>query len=197
MPKTTATIPSRRRDAAATRLSILASARRVFSERGYDGAGVREIAAGAGVTAMLVNRYFGSKEQLFAEVLEETATQGSVIAGGIMDVPNPGEALARALVEMTRPDARPLDGFQITLRSASSREAAKIGRDMIEKHHHRTVAKALGGRLAGERAALLLAVISGFQVMRQMVALPALAQAREADLVKLLAGVFDGLIRKP
>ena len=61
--------PARRRNAAATREAILASARRAFARAGYDGAGVREIAAGAGVTAMLVNRYFGSKEQLFAEAI--------------------------------------------------------------------------------------------------------------------------------
>ena len=59
----------RRRNAAATREAILASARLAFAQSGYDGAGVREIAAGAGVTAILVNRYFGSKENLFAEVI--------------------------------------------------------------------------------------------------------------------------------
>ncbi|HEV7965751.1 MAG TPA: helix-turn-helix domain-containing protein, partial [Actinoplanes sp.] len=62
-----ATPPARPRNAAATRAAILASARRNFARAGYDGVGVREIAGGAGVTAMLVNRYFGSKEQLFAE----------------------------------------------------------------------------------------------------------------------------------
>ena len=66
------TPPKRRRNAAATREAILDSARRAFAQAGYDGAGVREIAAGAGITAMLVNRYFGSKEQLFAEVVADT-----------------------------------------------------------------------------------------------------------------------------
>ena len=44
----------RRRDAAATRAAIMASARRAFAASGYEGAGVREIASGAGVTAMQV-----------------------------------------------------------------------------------------------------------------------------------------------
>ena len=61
----------RRRGAAATRQAILDSAREAFARLGYEGAGVREIAAGAGVTAMLVNRYFGSKEGLFTEVVAE------------------------------------------------------------------------------------------------------------------------------
>ena len=102
----------RPRDAEATREAILASARRAFAQAGYDGAGVREIAAGAGVTAMMVNRYFGSKEQLFADVVEDTMTQGSLIAGGIMDQPEPGKALARALV-LEPPGPLPADGVAV------------------------------------------------------------------------------------
>lgn len=188
------TAPVRRRDAAATRAAILASARRAFATSGYDGAGVREIAAGAGVTAMLVNRYFGSKQQLFAEVTEQTMTQGSLIASGIMDAPNPGHALASALVKMTRADAVPLDGFLISFHSASSPDAARIGREKVEEHHWQTVTRALRGELTGERAALLLSVISGFQVMRQMMGLSALANAKESELTDLLARVFDCLI---
>src|SRR5262245_4755989 len=187
-------MPRRRRNAAGTREAILGSARRAFAKSGYDGAGVREIAAGAGVTAMLVNRYFGSKEQLFAEVVEQTVTKGSIIGGGIMDMPDPGRALALALVKMTRADAVPLDGFLITFHSAASPAAAAIGREKIEAHHLKSVAKALDGPLARERAALLLAMISGFQVMRQMLGLSPLAKAHDADLATLLAAVFDTLI---
>lgn len=184
----------RRRDAEATREAILVSARKAFAASGYDGAGLREIAAGAGVTAMMVNRYFGSKEHLFAEVVEQTMTQGSLIAGGIMDHPHPGHALAEALVKMTRAGVTPVDGFLITLHSASSAPAAEIGREKISAHHLQTVTRALQGERTAERAALILAVISGFQVMRQMIALPTLANADEDDLVRLLAGVFDQLI---
>jgi AcrR family transcriptional regulator len=49
----------RARNAAATRQAILQSALVAFTQHGYDGVGVREIARAAGVTAMLVNRYFG------------------------------------------------------------------------------------------------------------------------------------------
>lgn len=196
MAKSSAPVP-RRRDAAATRLAILESARRAFAGAGYEGAGLREIAAGAGVTAMLVNRYFGSKEQLFAEVLERTMTQQSLIAGGILDSDTPAGDLAEALVGITRPDAVPLDGFSISLHSASSRRAAEIGREKIEAHHLATVTRALRGKLAKERAALLLAMIAGFQAMRQAIGLSPLAQAKEADLVKLLRGVFERLIEPP
>lgn len=71
---------SRPRNAAATRDAILQSAIRHFARAGYDGVGVREIAADAGVTAMLVNRYFGSKEKLFAEAVETSFTAPVFIA---------------------------------------------------------------------------------------------------------------------
>ncbi|HGM6067979.1 TPA: TetR/AcrR family transcriptional regulator [Stenotrophomonas maltophilia] len=196
-PAAPTTRTPRQRDAEATREAILASARRAFALSGYDGAGVRDIAAGAGVTAMMVNRYFGSKEQLFAEVVEGTMTQGSLIAGGIMDQPEPGKALARALVKMTRADATPKDGFLITFHSASSPLAAEIGRDKIAAHHLETVAASLQGTQRAERAALILAMISGFQVMRQMIALPALADADEDELAELLGAVFERLIQRP
>jgi AcrR family transcriptional regulator len=56
--------PRRPRNAVATREAILHSALAAFSRHGYDGVGVREIARTAAVTGGLVNRYFGSKEQL-------------------------------------------------------------------------------------------------------------------------------------
>ena len=71
----------RPRNAAATRQAILQSARQAFARAGYSGAGVREIAHGAGVTAMLVNRYFGSKERLFAEAVAESMATTGVPAG--------------------------------------------------------------------------------------------------------------------
>src|SRR5882672_5243534 len=112
MPTTT---PPRRRNAAATRAAILASARRVFAQVGYDGVGVREIAKGAGVTAMLVNRYFGSKEQLFAEVVAETMATPRILTQEILTSPTPGKDLAAALIEQTKTGVIPLDGFLLML----------------------------------------------------------------------------------
>ena len=54
-----------------TELRILAAARRLFGEHGYDRTTIRAIAAAADSDAGLVMRYFGSKEQLFAEVVAD------------------------------------------------------------------------------------------------------------------------------
>ena len=186
--------PVRRRNAAATRQAILESARRAFARAGFHGVGLREIAAEAGVTAMLVARYFGSKEGLFAEVVAASMVEPVILTSENLKSERLGEAIASKLVEITRKGAPPLEGFLIMLHSTASRRAAKIGREQIEKGHQKSLASALTGRLAPERAALVLAIVAGVQIMRQMIALPALANASPKALVQLLTPVFQQLV---
>jgi AcrR family transcriptional regulator len=184
----------RQRNAAATREAILASARVAFTRAGYNGAGVREIASGAGVTAMLVNRYFGSKEQLFAEVVAQTMATPVILTDETLASPTSGADMAAALVDLTSAGANPLDGFLIMHRSGSSKRAAEIGREQIEKHHHRAMTAALSGKNATQRAAIVLALVAGIQIMRQMIGLSALTEAKPKDLVKILGPLFQQLI---
>jgi hypothetical protein len=79
--------------------------------------------------------------------------------------------------------------------SASSKRAAEIGREQIEQHHQKTLASALRGDLAAERAALALSVVAGFQIMRQMIGLSPLTEADPKALVKILGPVFEPLIK--
>lgn len=53
------------------RRQILSAARRLFSERGYSAASTTEIAAEAGVARGLINHYFGTKRELYVEVVRE------------------------------------------------------------------------------------------------------------------------------
>ena len=186
--------PGRRRNAGITRAAILISARQAFARAGYDGVGVREIAEGAGVTAMLVNRYFGSKEQLFAEVVAEVMSKPAIITKEIVASPTAGNEIAAALINLTAGGSSPLDGFRITLHSASSPSAAEIGRKQIEAHHHKVLTAALRGAHAAERAALVLSIVAGVQVMRQMIGLTALTECPPTMLVKLLGPVFQQLM---
>jgi AcrR family transcriptional regulator len=184
----------RRRDAAVTREAILLSARKAFAQSGYDGAGVREIAAGAGLTEMLVNRYFGSKEELFAEVIAETLASRIILTPGNLSSENLGRTIATALVSLTEAGNKPLEGFLIMLHAASSKRAAIIGREQVEKGHQATMAAALKGAHHEERAALVIALVSGFQVMRQMLELSALAKADPQVLIDLLTPLFQQLV---
>jgi TetR/AcrR family transcriptional regulator len=66
--------PRRTRDADRSREAILAAAEAVFAERGYDGAGLADIAAKAGVARATPTYFFGSKRSLYAAVLERATT---------------------------------------------------------------------------------------------------------------------------
>jgi len=118
----------------------------------------------------------------------------SVLAPQIASAGISGKALATALVGITNADVAPLEGFQIMLRSAASASAARIGREQIDRHHQKRIAAALQGALAPQRAAVMLSLIAGFQLMRQMLELPALAKADAKTLVKVLAPLFDQLL---
>jgi AcrR family transcriptional regulator len=70
---------------------ILDAAEREFAERGYQGASMDAIAAGAGISKPLVYSYFGSKEGLYRELVGRAgrnfrATVAEVAATGRADV---------------------------------------------------------------------------------------------------------------
>jgi AcrR family transcriptional regulator len=186
--------PSRPRNSAATREAILTSAIRNFARAGYDGVGVREIAGGAGVTAMLVNRYFGSKEQLFAEAVDTAFAPPVFIAENPQAIA--GDAAA-AVVARSGPEADELAPFLIMLRSASNPRAAEIVRDAIERHVGRRLARQLPEPGRELRSDVALSVISGVLLLRRVVATRALNTARTDHLEELLTAVFDAVIDTP
>lgn len=182
---------ARPRNAAATREAILRSAIRHFALSGYDGAGVREIAQDAGVTAMLVNRYFGSKEQLFAEAVETSFAPPTIVA-------EKPDALARdaatALVERSDPDADPLEPFLIMLRSVSNPAAVDIVRDAIARHVGRRLARQLPESGRQLRTDAMLSVMSGVLLMRRVMRSPGLTDCDTGQLTDLFERLFSAII---
>ena len=65
-----------------TEQKIKEAAKKVFLERGFDGAKLRHIAEESGTTMAMVNYYFRSKEQLFQRIFLETmgAFLGKVVS---------------------------------------------------------------------------------------------------------------------
>jgi AcrR family transcriptional regulator len=85
-----------RGDSTVTRQVILAAARDLFARRGVHDVSVRQIAAAAGVNHALVHRYFGTKSDMVAEILENEAAAMSSMARPEADT---GASLA-ALIEV-------------------------------------------------------------------------------------------------
>ncbi|MGW3349675.1 TetR/AcrR family transcriptional regulator [Nonomuraea rubra] len=194
-PSTPAAAPGpegkRRRDAGATRQAILDAAVAAFTRHGYDGVGVRDIAQGAGVTAMLINRYFGSKERLFAEAVDVAFAPRTVIAG--TGAALPGET-ARALVRRTAPEAEELGPFLLMLRSAASPQAAQIMREAIGRHAGRHLTEELPGAGARVRAELMLSLQAGVWLMRSVLGTTALTEAAPEELAERLESLFAVLV---
>jgi AcrR family transcriptional regulator len=177
---------TRTRNAAATREAILQSALVAFTRHGYNGVGVREIARAAGVTAMLVNRYFGSKEQLFAEVVDVVFSESTIIND---DLPSLSRVAVRGLVAS---EPRSVDVLLLMLRSIADPRATEILRRAIDERH-RQLEALLPGAHAHERAALLLSLLLGVRVMQHMLASPTLAGAEEV-VSEHLEAVLDMLV---
>jgi AcrR family transcriptional regulator len=178
----------RARNAAVTREAILQSALVAFTQHGYDGVGVREIARAAGVTAMLVNRYFGSKEQLFAEVVDVVFKESTVIVGD-------RASLSRFAVRgLLASEAHSVDAFLLILRSISNGRATEILRRVIDERH-RHVEALLPGAHAHERAALFLSLLLGVRVMQHLYDDTLLGGAEEV-VTEHLEALLDALVER-
>src|ERR671934_158665 len=78
---------------------MVAAAERLFSERGYHGVSMDEIATASGITKPMLYDYFGSKEGLFLACVERARGRlFEEIAAAVRGASEPEEAL-RAGVE--------------------------------------------------------------------------------------------------
>jgi AcrR family transcriptional regulator len=183
--------PKRPRNAAATREAILRSALAAFSRYGYDGVGVREIAQRAGVTGVLVNRYFGSKEELFAATVEISCADHRMFES---DSATLAKQLTDRVISKTEANIEPIDPLLLILRSAPNPRAAEILRESIARYFEQPLKASLRGPKASERAAMILALAVGFQLFRRIIGSKALAHASRSSLSRYLTMIFQQLI---
>jgi AcrR family transcriptional regulator len=182
------TRPRCRRDAGATRSAILEAATRRFAFQGYEHTGVRAIAADAGVTAALVNRYFGSKEGLFAEVIDHALDIRPLIEG---DRATLADRLARKMVHErgdTADDRR--IPVLLLLHSATEPRAAELIKTNLDRCMLQSLAELIGGPDAEVRAAMVIAQCLGFATMDRMLRPRALTEAQREELVALLSQIL-------
>lgn len=144
---------------------------------------------------MLVNRYFGSKEQLFAEAVEVSFAPAVFVSESPQSLTRDAAAV---LVSRSAPDADELAPFLIMLRSASNPRATEIVRDAIERHVGRRLSAQLPDPGARLRSDVVLSVISGVLLMRRVVGARALNRKNAAEqLATLLEAVLDAIVETP
>lgn len=151
------------RNAAMTRAAILEAARKRFAREGYDGASLREIASDAGVDAALISRYFGSKDDLFMEVVSLACEPNPDFFEG--EHADFGERMAETIIE-DGPDDTKLDMFLIMLLSASSPKAAEMVRECSRGKFFAFFQEWLGGPNAEVRARLASSIMMGASLTR-------------------------------
>src|SRR3954471_4749800 len=78
---------------------MVAAAERLFSERGYHGVSMDEIAAASGISKPMLYDYFGSKEGLFLACMERARGQLFAAIGGAVRAAEDAEGALRAGIE--------------------------------------------------------------------------------------------------
>jgi AcrR family transcriptional regulator len=140
---------------------------------------------------VLVNRYFGSKERLFAAAVEATFADNGLFEG---DAATLAQRLAALVVTKRSNDRQPSDPLLLLLRSAPNPRAAEILRDRIAHHCERPLKSAMRGPKRGERAAIILALIVGLQLFHKVIGNKALADANGTSLSGDLKLMLERLI---
>ena len=96
-----------------TRLKVLAAARKLFSEEGYEGATIRDIAAAAGMSTGAVFANFSDKSDLFREIMSDdmevlntamrdAATRGRNVEDAVLKVFMAGYTFYKSRLQLAR-----------------------------------------------------------------------------------------------
>jgi AcrR family transcriptional regulator len=178
--------PGRRPGPTETREKILAEARDLFAEKGYDGASLRAIARAAGVDPALVHHFFGNKEGVFVEAMR-FPVDPAVILPHILAAPRDrlGETMVRTFLSVWGDPERRAPMLAM-LRSAMTNERAAL---LLREF----VTSALFGRAKQATAAPPLGIqaaaghMIGLMILRYVLRVEPLASATEDELIELVA----------
>jgi AcrR family transcriptional regulator len=176
-----------------TRAALLAAARELFVEKGYEGATVRAIAARAGVDAAMVNHWFGGKEALFGKAVLQIPVDPVVIADRILDGPPEqiGERIVRTFLGVW--DATGGGAFAALVRSVTAHE--EVARVLQEFFLHTMFGRILASLEIDRpelRATLCATQVFGIGVVRYVVRFEPFASA---DVDTVVAAVAPTLQR--
>lgn len=153
------------RDADASRVRILESAKELFSHNTYEGVGMRDIASTAGVDPALVIRYFGSKEKLFREIAEQAFGATEFLDDGVSSLAEKAAKVVLSDIDESIWRAG-YDPLRLLLVSIGSPVAGPILATCLERDFVQPLAEAIDGDEAVERGMALSAWIVGFALIR-------------------------------
>ncbi|MDB5894135.1 MAG: TetR family transcriptional regulator [Rhodoferax sp.] len=142
----------REQNAQATRDSILHAATKVFAKHGYDGGSVEKISTAARSYDRMIYYYFGSKEGLYIEVLEDAYRRMNEAESKlVLDERRPVEAL-RAVIHFVVGYYRKNPAFITLLNTENLHKGRHIGKS-LKAREYSSPAIAIVGRILAEGAA--------------------------------------------
>ena len=155
-----------------TEARILDAAAQIFLAAGYERTTIRAVASAAGVDAGLVMHYFGSKQELFRQVID---------AAPVPDVSGaPGQAAEQILATLTdRLANEPVASLALLRSMLTSPEAASAVSAAVARYQAQ-IAQAIPADDASLRAAIISAITLGVMVSRHLIKSDELAAADPA-----------------
>jgi AcrR family transcriptional regulator len=156
----------------------LDSALHEFARAPFDRVGVREIAAGAEVDVALVRRYFGSKEGIFVAAIQSQDDLEDLFAGDL-------HVIAGKLAETSlgKGNPRQVEPLLALLHSAGIEPATGILRGFLDAAVTGRLASRIGSADAHQRAAVVLAIVTGVSLFSGVMKLTAFDDGRAIELV--------------
>jgi AcrR family transcriptional regulator len=181
-----------------TREAIREAASRMFGELGYEKASVRAIAKEAGVDPGLVTYFYGSKQELFAQVVDlpvdPTVLIPHILGEGSEGV---GRRFAEFVVGLLESDEgrRRITGL---VRSAASEpEAARIVRERVTRQILTPLAEGVGADRPELRASFCSVQVVGLVMARYVVGIEPLASADPETVIDIIAPNLQRLLTEP
>jgi AcrR family transcriptional regulator len=174
------------RNASATREAILMAAKLHFSRDSYDQAGIRAIAADAGIDPAMICRYFGSKRGLFAEVLDDIGEDPMKFFAG--ERSSFGKRVAALMLEPEKHFPECHAFINLVTRSSGSDEARSTLKQHINKQFIRPFSDWLGDRDAEAKSWRILSILMGLTITDDI---RPLCKADASTLARLLQSVLD------
>jgi AcrR family transcriptional regulator len=171
-----------------TRDQILATARRLFSECGYDKTSLRDIATEAQVDTALIRHYFGTKDDLFRTTIgwpfDPQQIAGRIVEGDRDEI---GRRLSEVFFEFwEQPDSRA--SLLAILRGAATHdESATLVRQFIQGKLYQLIASELPGPDAEIGIDLAMAQLLGVAFLRYILQVEPVASTPVAELTDRVA----------
>ena len=186
-----------RRDGLATRQAILQSAEKLFSASGPDGVSIRQITQASNVDLALVNYYFQSKDNLFAETLTMRVDemnserlilleQVELVEGSEKTLVEIFDAFTRPYVGLTPAKARELSNYRRLVALVAN---SKRWQHLVFKEHYDPVAKAFVEAL--QKVLPFAAIASLYWSMSFFLGALVNAFAETGRIERLSSGVCD------